>query len=322
MDKWSAAFTAIGGLAAVGGLIDLALYNSEKEKLQARLDDWWLRFTDVKWSNFGRAEAELAVQILDRWAGPRLWSWKRWRFSAIVTLAVLLLVVAWNLVRASLNNLGIHLPIERDRAFVVLKLVTVLVAFALSLSLTRYIATSVARLCRGAIFNSVAFALLLALHLLLLLFWTELVLKLEIAAAALLWYLQDPINAWEVMPDYWMLLFSRRVGPIEYISELSEPGIFDGIVAMPDWSGLISLKISDQTDLDLTSEFALAMSIVANGPRILFALVFLSSFVFRPLVQVPVSRLWYGAMNSGKPIFTMLFGAVGTMIAVAQILTQ
>jgi len=27
-------------------------------------------------------------------------------------------------------------------------------------------------------------------------------------------------------------------------------------------------------------------------------------------------------MNSGKPIFTMLFGAVGTMIAVAQILAK
>jgi hypothetical protein len=77
MDKWSAALTAIGGLAAVGGLIDLALYRSEKEKLKALLEDWWLRFTDVRWSNFGRVEAELAVQILDRWAGPRLWSWKR-----------------------------------------------------------------------------------------------------------------------------------------------------------------------------------------------------------------------------------------------------
>src|SRR5262245_14145196 len=81
MDKWSAALTAIGGLAAIGGLIDLALYKSEKEKLKALLEDWWLRFTDVKWSNFGRAEAELAIQILDRWAGPRLWSWKRWRFA-------------------------------------------------------------------------------------------------------------------------------------------------------------------------------------------------------------------------------------------------
>lgn len=64
------------------------------------------------------------------------------------------------------------------------------------------------------------------------------------------------------------------------------------------------------------------MDIIANGLRILFALVFLSSFVFRPLIQEPVSRLWYGAMNSGKPFFTMVFGAIGTLIAVGQALAK
>jgi len=39
------------------------------------------------------------------------------------------------------------------------------------------------------------------------------------------------------------------------------------------------------------------------------------ALVFRPLIQEPVSRLWYGAMNSGKPFFTMLFGAVGQALA-------
>ena len=65
MDRWPAVFAALGGLTAAGALIDLALYKSEKEKLKALLEDWWLRFSDVKWSNFGRTEAELAVQILD-----------------------------------------------------------------------------------------------------------------------------------------------------------------------------------------------------------------------------------------------------------------
>ncbi|GEP62157.1 hypothetical protein [Reyranella soli] len=84
MDKWLEALAAFGGFAAIGILIDLAMYNSEKAKLKAKLEDWWLRFTDVKWSNFGRKESELAVQILDRWAGPRLWSRKRWQFSVAV----------------------------------------------------------------------------------------------------------------------------------------------------------------------------------------------------------------------------------------------
>ena len=60
----------IGGLAGIGALNDLAMYKKpEKDKLKALLEDWWLRFTDVKWSNFGRAEAELAVQM-EHWQGP------------------------------------------------------------------------------------------------------------------------------------------------------------------------------------------------------------------------------------------------------------
>jgi hypothetical protein len=61
---------------------------------------------------------------------------------------------------------------------------------------------------------------------------------------------------------------------------------------------------------------------VSNGLRIFIALVFLSSFVFRPLIQQPISRLWYGAMDSGKPVFTTLFGLLGTMVATVQVLAN
>jgi hypothetical protein len=154
MDKWLAAFAAIGGLAAVGGLIDLALYNSEKEKLRARFEDWWVRFTYVKWSNFGRAEAELAIQILDRWSGPRLWSWKRWRFAALSTLGIYVLVVFWILLRAVWNAGNLDFQKEWSsldiQAFCLVSslVAAAIVAFALSLSVTRLIATWAARLCR------------------------------------------------------------------------------------------------------------------------------------------------------------------------------
>src|SRR5262249_44578637 len=90
---WEAALKAIGGATAIGGLIDLAMYKAEKKKFQDWLETWWLRFTDVKWSNFSRAEAALAVQILDRWAGARLWSWKRWQFATAVAIAAYVLVI-------------------------------------------------------------------------------------------------------------------------------------------------------------------------------------------------------------------------------------
>jgi hypothetical protein len=90
---WSKLTTAIGGLAAVVGLIDLALYSTEKAKLKQWLEDWWLRFTYVNWSNFGRVEAETAVGILDRVAGARFWSLKKWRFVAIAVAAAYVVAV-------------------------------------------------------------------------------------------------------------------------------------------------------------------------------------------------------------------------------------
>jgi hypothetical protein len=60
MDRCLEALAAFGGSAAIGGLIDLAMYKSENAKLKAKLEDWWLRFTDVKWSNFDRKEGCLA----------------------------------------------------------------------------------------------------------------------------------------------------------------------------------------------------------------------------------------------------------------------
>ncbi len=310
MDEWSAAFTAIGGLAAVGGLIDLALYKSEKEKLKALLEDWWLKFTDVKWSNFGRVEADLAIQILDRWAGPRLWSWKRWRFSVVINLGVLALVAAWVVVRGAWHGRE-NDPFRDYTAYIMsssiaYEVIATTVAFALSLSVTRFLGMCAGRLCRTKLPNAPIFALLLVLHLFLLLYWSAVVFTLEwmpLTAVAMLAAVAQGSPAG--------LDLAKRVvhAQLEFLGR-------------PVWTILLGLDYFETKTVTVVVAHKLAMDLVANGLRILFALVFLSSFVFRPLIQEPVSRLWYGAMNSGKPIFTMLFGAVGTIIAVARILAK
>src|SRR5882757_6566830 len=111
------------------------MYKAEKKKLQDWLETWWLRFTDVRWSNFGRKEAELAVQILDRWAGPRLWSWKRWRFSLLVTLLALTFAIVWTNLRVPSSPL---FRVFNGGSFY--QVVPAIVALALSLSLTRFFA--------------------------------------------------------------------------------------------------------------------------------------------------------------------------------------
>ena len=92
-------------------------------------------------------------------------------------------------------------------------------------------------------------------------------------------------------------------------------------VAPVMWSALFSLSHTKFTvTIVWLYAFKVAMDIVANGLRILLALVFLSSFLFRPLIQAPISRLWYGAMASDRPVFTLLFGATGAIIGAIQLL--
>jgi hypothetical protein len=318
MDNWIAAFKAIGGFTAIGGLIDYMMYTAEKDKLKALLEDWWLRFTYVKWSNFGRAEAALAVQILDRWAGPRLWSWKRWRLSTVVTLLVVMFTLTWTLVRI-VNDVNFGDTVVNLVSAQLILVPQSIVALALSLSLTRFIAVGAAHLCKGPLASVTVFTALLSLHVFLLFYWSAIVLFLEFVGAVVVLELVGPVLGFTSIPviampsvDKLLQLFGDFLQ--ERLPKLGE---------LPEgWRYLFSFHPKGSyLDLSMYS-FKTAMDFVANGLRIVLALVFLSSFVFRPLIQEPITRLWYGAMNSKKPAFTILFGAVGTLIAAGQALVK
>jgi hypothetical protein len=167
------------------------------------------------------------------------------------------------------------------------------------------------------LFAILAFGLLLAVHFVLLLYWSLVVCAIQAVVlyiftgflgmggnASLLAFIQSIIND----------ILGRERG-------------HDVPVALvwPKWPILFNLNNPDPDQPFITTVmlcFTLLMDTIANGLRIVFALVFLSSFVFRPLIQEPVGRLWYGAINSAKPTFTMLFGAIGTLVAAGQALAK
>jgi hypothetical protein len=129
---------------------------------------------------------------------------KRWRFSAVVTVGVYVLVAAWVLARAAWNGGDTALNFFGD----IETTVPATVAFALSLSLTRYIAAAAAKLSRGALFNSLSFALLLVFHLLLLMYWTWIVLVLELVTLGLFGWLLNFLSSGPSydIADIWMWL--------------------------------------------------------------------------------------------------------------------
>jgi hypothetical protein len=64
------------------------------------------------------------------------------------------------------------------------------------------------------------------------------------------------------------------------------------------------------------------LDLVSNGVRLIFAAVFFSSFVFRPLVQEPISRIWAGLIDSDRPVFATLFGTAGAIVVLVQAVTR
>jgi hypothetical protein len=325
MDKWLAAASALGGLAAIGGLIDLAMYQAEKDRLKARLEDWWLRFTDVRWSNFGRREAELAIEIIDRWAGPRLWSWKRWRFAAYVSIAVAVLTAVWVCLRALWSDVD-HFDLPQDLKSPMVRLalgifaLSIFVAFAISLSVTRYVAVLAARVSTTPVRTALSVTVLLVVHVLLLIYWSVVIYGLQAALIVVL------MRGLTLLGVEGFAFFSdgdlgQRI--VDVFRSLFWPDQErEGLKVAPVmWSALFSLSHTKFTvTIVWLYAFKVAMDIVANGLRILLALVFLSSFLFRPLIQAPISRLWYGAMASDRPVFTLLFGTTGAIIGAIQVL--
>lgn len=64
------------------------------------------------------------------------------------------------------------------------------------------------------------------------------------------------------------------------------------------------------------------VDMVANGARILFALVFLGSFLMPRVLKDLASRLWEGLIEVDRPIFTILMGAVGFLLLIGYILVN
>jgi hypothetical protein len=331
MEKLVPVVEAMGGLTAIGCLIDLCMWKTEKEKLKRWLEDWWLRFTDVKWSNFGRKEAELAVEILDRWAGPDIGSAKRWRFALTVVTVVLVLVLAWSSLRAIWSPTNFAFTAEPTMIGIAVAILfgANVIGFIFSLSLTRFVAKWVARISRGAVLTIGAFCLLLAVHVALLLYWSVAVYGLQVGIMLIYVVVYLVVSA---SPAELASMANHRV-PADFTAPVSSifTDFFGGArdstglpePTTPTWSALFSWHNPDVPFASVvTHGVKILMDIMANGLRIFFALVFLSSFVFRPLVQEPLSRLWYAAMNSGRGFFTMLFGAIGALFALAQAVSR
>ena len=325
----------IGGLALIGGLIDLAMRRSEKDRLNDWLIKWWDRFDSVEWSNFGRKEAELAVELLDRIVASRLWSWKRWRFVLTVCAGTYVLMLLWTMIRLYFAN-GLYVPAANPpsvRLFPltpfdplmritdndIVAILVQAVSFALSFSLTRALSQLVIRVSVNSLATVCAFLVLIALQLFFFQVWTAHVVPHLVETITGVRGLVNVLNGrsnasyLEIVDRLHILLTHVPANSTIFFNPLDLLGYEH--VGRLSGTGYSMATFARRG-------YALTLDYLAFLPRILLSFVFLGSFLFRPLIQAPSSRLWAGMIDAKLPVFATVFGTTGAIVTFIHSLTH
>jgi hypothetical protein len=310
---------AIGGLTAIGGFIDFILRKSEQKRLKDWMINWWIRFADVRWANFGQKEAQQTVEIIDHLAGDRLFSLKRLRFAALTSLGCLAFVACWLTVVEILHferspipgtSLPEHMFVywKADSAQWARATILILIypaAFAVSISLMKLLAQVVRWAEPTGVLGFVFFAGLVIIQCWLLLYWTQFVqifMQLPLLFVGIEFH-GGPLDLGEI--DLSVDVSSgaqKRLYAILHAFFIDRGGWTTG-------------------PKDLYDAFTHALDLIANVLRIGFAAIFLSSYVFGPIIQPVVCRVWERIVDSEKPIFYLLFAAIGAFSAGVRVLT-
>lgn len=291
--------------ATVGAFIDFILGKENQKKVRNWFELTWYKYSDIKWRNFGNEEAKAYVRLFDRLFGRKLLCRQR----ALSVLAIALVGTLCSFTAVLIRGWPVH-DIS-PRVNLLWEPTAAALALSISLSITRFLAVAVATVrVQTFILNLLLFAITLMVHYLLTAIWLRLV------PAAI---------------EIFGLLYFLRVGPTESNSLiLTEMGrlIETNVVAMGDFlrrplafdSGLTVLawavydRFHDTRGLvfveGMTTQF---LMYAGNLLRIAVAFMFVASFFFEWLLRRPAFFIWARVVESEKPIFTMLFAALGAL---------
>lgn len=275
--------TAVSG---VGVVIDVFLSRESKLWLMSRFNAFQKRFDEVQWSNFGQKEAALVIEWLDRCLGERFFS-KR-RIAVVFSLTVAAFVFGMS--RGPIPDK----PVDWVHFF---QFAATLISFNLALSLNRAIAVGTMRITRLPVIALAFFVLSIFLQVVLFAIWTSLLSDLIFFTLADVFLGGAPVvaNVLTTATTYFNMLL-------------------DG-----DLPRLVELRI-DKLNSGFIEAARCAIDCFVYGTRILVAIIFLLFFLFRPVLKPAVSRLFAVAIESGKPPFTLLFIAIGVVVATARAL--
>jgi hypothetical protein len=272
--------------------------------------------------HIGPQEAKAYLRLLDNLFGARFFSGRRLASVIAVVLVAEVVGLTWNLIDYPLHErdsppwvfywfdrrysatqlLGIMFPWDTFGELIFSSL-----AFAISVSITRFFAAMVARIKFASWWVGPPL-LIVQLLLCFLLFRIWMVLENGVLTIGRSLLRDGEIswnNTWSSFGYGWMILFddARRLlkSPAELLLTLEPP-----FVACERWSGS-----------DYVTQFAsCAVSHLGSGIRLFAALVFVGAWIINLLLVRLLKVAWARLVENEKPIFVQLFSALGVIVAI------
>jgi len=301
--------TVFGIVTAIGTIYQVGWIKKDDDaRIKDALGRWFAWVKSWPYKYFAQAEANRFLEILDRYAGDKFWTRKRWAFAGKVFLFCLLLALAWTFAsvaawmhRGRLHFDWWHVYHYTFSALFVLLLIPI---FAISISVTRLITSFVSRGANTGATAALAFFALLGIHVILFVYWSTIVFAIAFVAAIFITELWSMLRGevefpsiayiWRSVTSIWM----DHLGEVRFI--------LDGF-------GTTQSPAYAATHIVLILKFFL--DIFANGIRIIFALVFVGSYVVPIAVQIPLVNAWERAAGSDKPLFGLMLGSAAGVVA-------
>ena len=305
-------------IAACGGAgagIDFWLGKKGQKYIRSCVEDFWLRFSDVRLHTFGRQEAEFATKLLRMFFGTRLFSLRRISSSITITLVFMLLFLITSLFCLAPNHYWLF---SSDLLYLALAAIL----FALSVSITIVISCMFSVLSgSGVIRNAIFYTIFLLIQYTLFTHMTDVTTSIE--SSIIMSLAEAPIRTYKF--DYtWIIWWNSTIEQVK-IQLYYEPRIFLlGLIDLKTYSAILALRkvaftlsvpFGEVSSGSIRFYLSSLLGMLAAGIRLFLSMVFVISCFLRPF-QAALLNVLERIVESDQPVFTLLFTglAVGAKI--------
>lgn len=300
---------------AMCAAVDWLMGKAGRKKLQATMEDWWLRLEYVNWRTFGAAEARFADDVLVRFYGRRLFSFTRFG-SAFQTVGIVTTLIAGSGLLMYHLGLGMRPTLDLWK-FVEIALSQTLL-FAVSVSMTRLLMLPLRWSPSSETLRLLIFCMMVAISIYVFVLWPGVLHALVTLAST---YGRYEYLAWigrvcECAPFSEVVLNTLQFLFLSFIAV----GRFDVALLFSIFDSWFKhfMGILSANPIEVHEAVFVTMSMLPTLMRLLLAVVFLASAVLRRLIKPIMSTLLLRFTEAEQGVLTVVGIGLGGIAKMVQ----